>query len=266
MELTLSSNTLGDFMGRGKRGKERAQRTSVTNSRRSAPVDRTERYEDMPDKGFTVVKALQPKNEGQRQYINAIDNNTVVVAIGEPGTGKTFIPAVKAAQEISKPNTTYDHIIMVRPNEPLGRALGMLPGDLAEKLEPWLEPIADGIKWAIGEHAYKNLVNRGAIKYLAIEHARGRTFNNAYVIVDEAQNISVEAMMCLVTRVGLDCKLVICGDVAQKDIKADSGLQLLMDIREEYEYVPFNLIELTANVRSQESSAFYSIFKDKGLV
>ncbi|ATS94061.1 PhoH-like protein [Pectobacterium phage DU_PP_V] len=252
-------------MGGRKRGKERAQRVS-TNNRRSTQVDRTERYEDRSDTGFTVVKALQPKNDGQRKYVNAIDNNKVTVAIGEPGTGKTFIPAVKAAQELTKPNSVYDHIIMVRPNEPLGRALGMLPGDLAEKLEPWLEPIADGIKWAIGEHAYKNMVNRGTIKYLAIEHARGRTFNNAYVIVDEAQNISIEAMMCLVTRVGLDCKLIICGDVAQKDIKANSGLQLLMDIRDEYEYVPFNLIELTDNVRSPESSAFYSIFKDKGLV
>ena len=93
-------------------------------------------------------------------------------------------------------------------------------------MAPWLEPIADGFKWALGERSYQGLVERKAIQYLAIEHARGRTFNNSYVIVDEAQNISVEAMKCILTRVGRIAKLVICGDVAQKDIKSDSGLQL----------------------------------------
>ena len=123
-----------------------------------------------------------------------IKNNTVTVGIGEPGTGKTFIPSVLAAQELVDIHSDIEQVILVRPNEPLGKSLGMLPGDLAEKLEPWLEPIADGMKWAIGDHAYKGYVERQKIKFLAVEHARGRTFNNSYVIVDEAQNISVEAM------------------------------------------------------------------------
>ncbi|EBU6481669.1 hypothetical protein DKI99_23830 [Salmonella enterica subsp. enterica serovar Umbilo] len=104
------------------------------------------------------------------------------------------------------------------------------------------------------------------MKFLAVEHARGRTFNNSYVIVDEAQNISVEAIICLLTRVGQDCRLIICGDIAQKDIKGDSGLALLMEVYEKYENAPFSMIELIDNVRSVESKAFYDIFKDMGKV
>ncbi|AFQ22253.1 PhoH-like phosphate starvation-inducible [Pectobacterium phage My1] len=249
-------------MAKARRGKEKGQVRS--SARRVQRVEETQEYttENLP---FTVVKTLTPKNDEQRKYINLIQNGSVVVGTGEPGTGKTFIPSVLAAQAITARNSVIEQIILVRPNEPLGKSLGMLPGDLAEKLEPWLEPIADGIKWAIGDHAYKNLINRGVIKYLAIEHCRGRTFNNAFVIVDEAQNISIEAMKCLVTRIGQDCKLIICGDIAQKDIKADSGLQLLMDIVDNYEYYPFTTIELIKNVRSAESSAFQAIFNDMGV-
>ncbi|QGH45262.1 hypothetical protein [Bacteriophage Eos] len=213
-----------------------------------------------------TAKELKPKNTEQAAYINMVKNATVTVAIGEPGTGKTFIPSVLAAEELVDPRSVFENIILIRPNEPLGKSLGMLPGDLHEKLEPWLEPIADGIRWSIGDKAYQGLVERKVIKPLAVEHARGRTFNNSFVILDEAQNIGVEAMMCILTRIGQDCRLVICGDIAQKDIKENSGLALLMEISAEYEHIPFNMIELKENVRSPESSAFYSIFKDKGLV
>lgn len=234
-------------------------------SKRSEKFENNVVHMQMTDVRF-VAKSLEGKNREQKSYINMIKNHTITVGIGEPGTGKTFIPSVLAAQEILDERSNIEQVILVRPNEPLGKSLGMLPGDLAEKLEPWLEPIADGMKWAIGDKAYKSLVERQLIKFLAIEHARGRTFNNAYVIVDEAQNISVDAMICLLTRVGQDCKLIICGDIAQKDIKGDSGLALLMDVWEKYDHAPFTAIELIDNVRSKESKAFYDIFKDMGLV
>ncbi|CCI88518.1 PhoH-like phosphate starvation-inducible [Yersinia phage phiR2-01] len=250
-------------------GKPRQKRENQRNGSRK----RSNNYESnviqaefSADYATPVAKSLEGKNREQKSYINMIKNNTVTVGIGEPGTGKTFIPSVLAAQELVDRHSDIEQVILVRPNEPLGKSLGMLPGDLAEKLEPWLEPIADGMKWAIGDHAYKGYVERQKIKFLAIEHARGRTFNNSYVIVDEAQNISVEAMICLLTRVGQDCKLIICGDIAQKDIKEKSGLKLLMDIYEKYERSPFSMIELVENVRSVESKAFYDIFKDMGLV
>lgn len=240
-------------------------------SRRNGSAKR-ERHENVIPVDFEArerfqptAKELKPKNADQKHYISTIRNFTVTVGIGEAGTGKTFIPSVLAAQELATPGSVYEKFILVRPNEPLGKSLGMLPGDLNEKMAPWLEPIADGFKWALGERSYQGLVERKAIQYLAIEHARGRTFNNSYVIVDEAQNISVEAMKCILTRVGQDCKLVICGDVAQKDIKSDSGLQLIMDIYDQYEHVPFSLVELHDNVRSAESKAFQAIFNDMGI-
>lgn len=211
-------------------------------------------------------KDLTPKNKEQRQYINTIRNTTVTVGIGAPGSGKTFIPSVLAAQELMNPNSPFENIVLIRPNEPLGKSLGMLPGDLFEKLEPWLEPIAAGIRWSIGDQAYKGLVNRQKIKLLAVEHTRGRTFNNSYVIVDEAQNLSVEAVKCIVTRVGMDCRMIICGDIAQKDIHGNSGLALLMEIYNKYEYCPFSMVELFEDVRSKESAAFCAIFKDMGIM
>lgn len=231
----------------------------------SAPLD------DFEGRSWQLsAKELTPKNAEQKKYINTIRNSVVTVGIGEPGTGKTFVPSVLAAQEILSAASPIDKMILIRPNEPLGKSLGMLPGDLSAKLEPWLEPIADGVKWAIGDtnngKAFKSMVERGLVQHLAIEHARGRTFNNAFVILDEAQNVSKEAMMCILTRIGQDCRLVICGDIAQKDIKGDSGLGLLLQIYSEFEYLPFQLVELMENVRSDESKAFYAVFKHMGLV
>lgn len=214
-------------------------------------------------------KVLKPRNEEQKSYINKIKNNTITVATGDPGTGKTFIPSVLAAIELLKGKSSdFDKLILIRPNEPLGNSLGMLPGTLEEKLEPWLVPIADGISWYAGETYYKYCIRSGKIDYLAVEHARGRTFNNAFVIVDEAQNIGVEAMKAIVTRVGLDCRLVICGDIAQVDInKKDSGLAMLMRLKDKYgSAVPFTHIELVDNVRSSESAQFVKIFKEEGLM
>lgn len=256
----------------GKSARRNERNSASRNSRRNRDsVDnvydiRKPRNSEYQEFATPSAKTLTAKNSEQKAYINAIMNTTVTVGIGDPGTGKTFIPAVLGAQEMCNPRSDIEQMILVRPNEPLGKSLGMLPGTLAEKLEPWLEPIADGVKWAIGDFAYKGLVEREKIKFLAIEHARGRTFNNAYVIVDEAQNVTEEAMICLLTRIGQDCKLIICGDIAQKDIKDNSGLGLLMRLEEKYENVPFTLIELIENVRSVESKAFHDLFKQEGLV
>jgi phosphate starvation-inducible PhoH-like protein len=258
-------------MGKASRAQRREGNSSFSgksrNSRRNAALDGTDSnvYQMHPEAKFTA-KELTPKNAEQKAYINTIKNSTITIATGKPGSGKTFIPSVLAAQEIMRTKSDIESIILVRPNEPLGKSLGMLPGTMAEKMEPWLEPIADGIRWAIGDQAYKGLVEREKIKPLPIEFARGRTFNNAFVIVDEAQNISVEAMICLLMRLGMDSKLVICGDIAQKDIAGNSGLAMLMNIYEKYDYAPYRLVELMENVRSKESAAMYEIFVQEGLI
>lgn len=253
----------------GKQARKRERNFSSRNVRRREEnnvYDFPQQEKFGSSESRVVAKTLKAKNGEQQRYIEIIRNQTVTIAIGKPGTGKTFIPSVMAGQELTNPKSVIENVILIRPNESLGKSLGMLPGDLSEKLEPWLEPIADGIKYAIGDMAYKGYVEREKIKFLAIEHARGRTFNNAYVIIDEAQNISIEAMICLMTRVGQDCKIIVCGDIAQKDIKGDSGLGMLMDLYEKYDYVPYQLIELIENVRSRESAAFYDMFKDEGLI
>lgn len=221
-------------------------------------------YQDNDTKVVNTRKELKAKNSEQKTYINAIKNTNVVVCVGQAGSGKTFIPSVLAAQELFNPNSPYDSIILIRPNEPLGKSLGMLPGDLKEKLEPWIAPIKDGIVWAVGKYGYEGMFRDEKIQYVAVEHVRGRTFNNAYVIVDEAQNIGIDAIKAIVGRIGMDCKMIICGDIAQKDIKAFSGLGLLMKIyedREDYNgRIPFRVIELKDNVRSHESAMFGEIF------
>lgn len=256
-------------MGKAARRKERT--SASRNDRRNRSTEnvydiRRGNNSELQEFGTPTAKTLTAKNSEQKTYINTIKNTTVTVGIGDPGTGKTFVPSVLAAQELCDPRSDIEHIILVRPNEPLGNSLGMLPGTLAEKLEPWLEPISDGVKWAIGDYAYKGLVEREKIKMLAIEHARGRTFNNAYVIVDEAQNVTRKAMICLLTRIGMNCKLIICGDIAQQDIKSDSGLGMLIELNEKYSNVPFTMVELIENVRSVESKAFHVLFKQEGLV
>lgn len=252
----------------GKQANRRARNTSPRDERRSKKNGNVDNiyHLPIPEGAMPVANALVPKNEEQKRYINIIKNHTVTVCTGKPGTGKTFIPAVLGAQEMCTPGSKIKKFILVRPNEPLGKSLGMLPGDLNEKMAPWLEPIADGIRYAVGDQTYKGFVQREVIQPLAIEHARGRTFNNAYVVIDEAQNISKEAMICLLTRVGMDCKLIICGDIAQKDIKGDSGLGMLMELYNKYEFTPFQHIELETNVRSRESAAFYDMFKAEGLI
>lgn len=250
--------------------KEARRKGSQKRAKYDNNVFHMEDYDTTDKRVMLKAKDLSPKNTEQRKYINTIKNTTVTVGIGEPGTGKTFIPAVLAIQEILSANSPFEQLILIRPNEPLGKSLGMLPGDLFAKLEPWLEPIASGVKWALGDNlngkAYKSLVERGIIQFCAVEHIRGRTFNNAYVIVDEAQNLEVKAMAAILTRIGQDCKMIVCGDVGQKDINGKSGLGTLMDVYEKYDNLPYNIIELVDNVRSKESQAFQQIFKDLGIV
>lgn len=240
---------------------------SRNTNRRSAEVYNIENGRPM-DVSFMQPesKKLVPKNQEQATYLNSLQNHTVTVCCGSLGSGKTFIPSVLAAQELANPRSEIEKVILIRPNEPLGKSLGMLPGDLKEKLKPWLAPISDGIQYAIGKGFYEYAVESEKIEYLAVEHVRGRTFNNAYVIVDEAQNLSEEAMVAILTRIGEGCKMAICGDIAQKDIVGKSGLGLLIKISEKYDYLPFNLVELTECVRSREAAAFLSVFQEEGLL
>lgn len=224
---------------------------------------------------------LRGKNPEQQKLINLIYESKIVVATGPQGTGKTFPASVIAWDMFTSPQyTDITEITFVRPNESLGPTMGYMKGDLYEKYKYWLAPIEDGLLWRMedgkvdtqskikAKEHYRDLINQEIITPVAVEHLRGRTWNNRFVIVDEAQNLTRKAMKALLGRIGNDCKVVICGDIDQCDLKdpKDSGLGMLRDL---YEYanirfqgrVPFRWIDLTDGVRSAEVEFFNEMFE-----
>ncbi len=243
-----------------KQKKNRAQRrraAEVNNegkrSNRFAQQDKPT-FTDVPVYARKPIKALNPLQE---KYINSIKNRTITVCTGVAGSGKTFLPAQIAIDMFDDPSSKIEQIVLVRPNVALGPSIGFLKGDKLEKMRPWLVPLEGPIVERIGKGKYEYLVGAEKIDFLPVEYARGRTFNNSFVIIDEAQNLGVEAMRALLTRVGRDCKIVICGDVQQCDLdkgKNSSGLSFLQDLYNEFE-TPYNWIDFDSYdycVRSSE--------------
>lgn len=207
---------------------------------------------------------LKPKNEEQGKLINAIKNFKVVAAIGNAGTGKTFVSTVIAAQKLR--DKEIDKLVLVRPNEPLGPSLGMLKGSLFEKQKPWLEPYLPALLsvFSLGEIQYMMQEDIARIEMVAVEHLRGLSFNRTWVVADEIQNIKYEAMKCLLTRIGEDSTMILCGDIAQCDINPESsGLHLLLDIDESFAgHKPFKVVELVQCVRSPVAAYFMQAIAD----
>ena len=203
---------------------------------------------------FTLVA----KNDEQTKLINAIKNFFVVCTLGGAGSGKTFVSTVLAAQALKEGNT--DKLVLIRPNESLGHSLGMLKGSLFEKQKPWLAPYLPALLsvFSLGELQYLMKEDVAKIEMVAVEHLRGLSFNNTWVVADEVQNISYEALKCLLLRIGENSKMVLCGDIAQCDIDPDtSGLHLLLDIDEAFAgHKPFKVVELRTCVRSPVAAYF----------
>lgn len=190
---------------------------------------------------------LKPKTEKQKRYINMIKNCDITVAIGPAGTGKTYVPSVLAADMLDDTRSPIEKIVIVRPNEGPGKTIGFLKGTLHDKMIPWSAPILDAIAeryggGKFGQERVNNMIEYGTIELLPLEYARGKTFNNAFVIADEVQNCDWESLKNLTLRQGLDCKMVLCGDIKQKDIKTESGLDKLIWLANEY-HVPWQMIE-----------------------
>lgn len=190
---------------------------------------------------------LRPKTEKQKRYINMIKNCDVTVAIGPAGTGKTYVPSVLAADMLDDARSPIEKIVIVRPNEGPGKTIGFLKGTLHDKMIPWSAPILDAIATRygggkFGQERVNNMIEYGTIELLPLEYARGKTFNNAFVIADEVQNCDWESLKNLTLRQGMDCKMVLCGDIKQKDIKTESGLDKLIWLADQY-HVPWQMIE-----------------------
>ena len=170
-------------------------------------------------------KTIRAKTMGQRLYINAMKRNDLVFGIGPAGTGKTFLAVVYAAKQLRK--GTVKRIVLTRPAVEAGESLGFLPGDLKEKVDPYLRPLYDGLNTVLGREQTARFIERGTIEIAPLAYMRGRTLDDAFVILDEAQNTTHAQMKMFLTRLGFGSKMVVTGDQTQIDLPkgVKSGLK-----------------------------------------
>ncbi|WP_145380864.1 PhoH family protein [Staphylococcus epidermidis] len=170
-------------------------------------------------------KTIRAKTMGQRIYINAMKRNDLVFGIGPAGTGKTFLAVVYAAKQLRK--GSVKRIVLMRPAVEAGESLGFLPGDLKEKVDPYLRPLYDGLNTVLGREQTQRLIERGVIEIAPLAYMRGRTLDDAFVILDEAQNTTHAQMKMFLTRLGFGSKMVVTGDQTQIDLPkgVKSGLK-----------------------------------------
>ncbi|MBS6115222.1 PhoH family protein [Thomasclavelia spiroformis] len=189
-------------------------------------------------------KMIYPKTLGQKEYYYALKNNDVVFGIGPAGTGKTYLAVVFAVDALK--NNLVKKIVLTRPAVEAGENLGFLPGDLKEKVDPYLRPLYDALHDMLGVEQTERLIEKGVIEIAPLAYMRGRTLEDAYVILDEAQNTTDNQMKMFLTRLGFNSKMIITGDVTQIDLPrgVESGLVRAMDILNNVKGISF--IYLTA--------------------
>lgn len=185
-----------------------------------------ERIKELED---TIVltqkgKAVQPKTLGQKEYINLIKNNDITFGIGPAGTGKTYLAVAMAVKAFKRDEVS--RIILTRPAVEAGENLGFLPGDLKDKVDPYLRPLYDALFDMLGADKFNKYLERGLIEVAPLAFMRGRTLDNAFIILDEAQNTTSNQMKMFITRLGFHSKMVITGDITQVDLPnhTQSGL------------------------------------------
>ena len=181
-------------------------------------------------------KLIKSKTVGQKKYVDAIKKNTVTIGVGPAGTGKTYLAVALAVSALKEKKV--DKIILTRPAVEAGEKLGFLPGDLQEKVNPYLRPLYDGLQEMLGLDSYQKLMEKGVIEVAPLAYMRGRTLNNAFIILDEAQNTTREQMKMFLTRLGENSIMVVTGDLTQIDLPEGkkSGLKnavtVLKDVKD----------------------------------
>jgi phosphate starvation-inducible PhoH-like protein len=189
-------------------------------------------------------KTIRPKTLNQKRYVDAIDANTIVFGIGPAGTGKTYLAMAKAVNALQSKKVS--RIILTRPAVEAGERLGFLPGTLSEKIDPYLRPLYDALYDMMDPELIPKLMSAGVIEVAPLAYMRGRSLNNAFIILDEAQNTTAEQMKMFLTRLGFGSKVVVTGDVTQVDLPggARSGLRTVVDILDNIDDIHF--AELTS--------------------
>ncbi|MCX6434391.1 MAG: PhoH family protein [Actinobacteria bacterium] len=184
-------------------------------------------------------RTIRAKTLNQKRYVDAIDNNTIVFGIGPAGTGKTYLAVAKAVQALQAKQ--INRIVLTRPAVEAGERLGFLPGTLSEKIDPYLRPLYDALHDMIDPDSIPRLITSGVIEIAPLAYMRGRTLNDSFIILDEAQNTSAEQMKMFLTRLGFGSTMVVTGDVTQVDLPGGttSGLRVVSDILEGIDDVAF---------------------------
>lgn len=190
-------------------------------------------------------RTIRPKTLNQKRYVDAIDEHTIVFGIGPAGTGKTYLAVAKAVQALQAKKIT--RIILTRPAVEAGERLGFLPGTLSEKIDPYLRPLYDALHDMIDPDSIPRLITNGTIEIAPLAYMRGRTLNDAFIILDEAQNTSAEQMKMFLTRLGFGSTMVVTGDITQVDLPGGttSGLRVVSDILDGLDDVTF--VRLTSH-------------------
>jgi phosphate starvation-inducible PhoH-like protein len=194
-------------------------------------------------------RTIRPKTLNQKRYVDAIDQHTVVFCIGPAGTGKTYLAMAKAVQALQAKQV--NRIILTRPAVEAGERLGFLPGTLYEKIDPYLRPLYDALHDMVDPDSIPRLMQAGTIEVAPLAYMRGRTLNDAFIILDEAQNTSPEQMKMFLTRLGFGSKIVVTGDVTQVDLPGgtQSGLKVVQGILGDVDDVHFATLSSTDVVR-----------------
>lgn len=206
-------------------------------------------------------KAIRPKTVNQKSYVDAIDENTVIFGIGPAGTGKTYLAMAKAvaalqAKEVSR-------IILTRPAVEAGEKLGFLPGTLTDKIDPYLRPLYDALHDMIEPDSMPRLLAAGTIEVAPLAYMRGRTLNDAFIILDEAQNTTPEQMKMFLTRLGFGSKIVVTGDITQVDLPGGtkSGLRVVTEILEGVDDIAFCELDASDVVRHRLVGAIVGAYE-----
>jgi len=194
-------------------------------------------------------RTIRPKTLNQKNYVDAIDANTVIFGIGPAGTGKTYLAMAKAVQALQQKEVS--RIILTRPAVEAGERLGFLPGTLSDKIDPYLRPLYDALHDMMDPESIPRLMAAGTIEVAPLAYMRGRTLNDAFIILDEAQNTTPEQMKMFLTRLGFGSKMVVTGDVTQVDLPfgTRSGLRIVEEILQGIDGVSFSVLDAADVVR-----------------
>ncbi|MFA5552069.1 MAG: PhoH family protein [Trueperaceae bacterium] len=239
-EITLAEIAYGDLPATGEEGSQDASGAPA------APQS------GLTDPGATALRLpgrTRPKTAGQRRYVHAIANNPITFGLGPAGTGKTYLAVAMAVEALVA--NRVKRIVLTRPAVEAGERLGFLPGDLQAKIDPYLRPLYDALQDMLPAEKVERLIEQGTIEVAPLAFMRGRTLNDAFIILDEAQNTTPEQMKMFLTRMGFNSRVVVTGDTTQTDLpgSVQSGLQVAQKILQGIEGISFQTFSKADVVR-----------------